>query len=115
MKSSTLYSIALVSALAVSSVAFAQGRYGAPAAAGTGTSVGAGAGAKAGVGAQAAGAGVKGASAQGAASTAGTQDRLHTPGTGLTTDTTPLKTRIHTPGTGLITTTPETVVAPVAN
>jgi hypothetical protein len=100
MKSSTLYSIVLVSALAVTSVAFAQGRYGAPVGAGTGTSVGAG---------------VKGASAQGAASTAGTQDRLHTPGTGLTTDTTPLKTRIHTPGTGLITTTPETVVAPVAN
>lgn len=103
MKSSTLYSIVLVSALAVTSVAFAQGRYGAPAAAGTGTSVGAGTGA-----------GVKGAGAQGAAST-GTQDRIHTPGTGLTTDTTPLKTRIHTPGTGLITTTPELVVVPVAN
>lgn len=110
MKSSTLYSIALVSALAVSSVAFAQSRHGAPAGAGSGSSVGAGSGAQAGAGAQGAGVG-----AQGAASTNGTQNRIHTPGTGLTTDTTPLKTRIHTPGTGLIAPTPETAVAPVAN
>jgi hypothetical protein len=76
MKSSIKLSLALVSILAVSSVAFAQGRASAP------------------------------AGAQGATSTAGTQSRIHTPGTGLTTGTTPLQTRIHTPGTGLGTATP---------
>ena len=111
MKSSTKLSLVLVSILAVSSVAFAQGRAGAP------------------------------ANAQGAASIASTQTRIHTPGTGLTTDATPLKTRIqtpitgpgvvapgtgqagsanggrgiHTPGTGLTTTAPVPVPAPVSN
>ena len=87
MKSSIKLSLALVSILAVSSVAFAQGRASAP------------------------------ANAQGAASIAGTQTRIHTPGTGLTTDATPLKTRIHTPGTGLTTTAPVVVpvVVPVVN
>jgi hypothetical protein len=71
MKTSTFSSIALVSILAISSAAFAQGRAGAPAGA-----------------------------AQGAASTAGTQSRIHTPGTGLSTGTTPLQTRTQTPITG---------------
>ena len=87
MKSSIKLSLALVSILAVSSVAFAQGRASAP------------------------------ANAQGAASIAGTQTRIHTPGTGLITGTAPLKTRIHTPGTGLTTTAPVVVpvVVPVVN
>lgn len=74
MKSSTKFSIALVTILAASSVALAQSRAGAPAGAG---------------------------GARGGASTAGTQSRIHTPGTGLTTGATPLQTRIHVPGTGL--------------
>ena len=77
MKTSTLSSIAMVSILAVSSVAFAQGRGGASA----------------------------GASAQGGAGSAATQTRVHTPGTGLLPGATPLQTRIHTPGTGLPTAT----------
>jgi hypothetical protein len=87
MKSSIKLSLALVSILAVSSVALAQGR-GAPA-----------------------GAGAQGA----AASTAGTQSRLHTPGTGLTTGTTPLQTRIHAPGTGLGTAAPGSAQGRPAN
>jgi hypothetical protein len=79
MKTSTLSLIAMVSILAVSSVAFAQGRSGAVA---------------------------------GAAS-AGTQTRIHTPGTGLLPGATPLQTRIHTPGSALVTPTP--VPAPVVN
>ena len=111
MKFSIISSIALVSILTVSSVAFAQGRSSAS------------------------------AGAQSSNSTAGTQSRIHTPGTGLTTDVTPLKTRIqtsitgpgvaepgagqagssnggrgiHTPGTGLTTTTPVPVPTPVSN
>lgn len=107
MKSSALFSIALISVMAASSASFAQGR----------------------------------ASAQGATSNAGIQSRIHTPGTGLTTGTTPLQTRIqapvtgsgvaapgtgqaissnggrgiHTPGTGLTTTAPTPVSAPTSN
>ncbi len=92
MKTSTLSSIAMVSILAVSSVAFAQGRGGASAGAGR---------------AQAP------MTAQGSASTAGTQAKVHTPGTGLLPGATPLQARIHTPGTGLV--TPAPVPVPAGN
>ena len=84
MKSSTLFSIIIASTLAAGSVAYAQGRASAP------------------------GAGRAQApmAAQGAASTSGTQAKVHTPGTGLLPGATPLQTRIHTPGTGLGTATP---------
>lgn len=50
---------------------------------------------------------------QSGANASGTQTRIHTPGTGLTT-LTPAQTRIHAPGTGLSTTpsVPGQVAAP---
>ena len=79
MKTSTLFSIIIASTLATGSFAYAQGRANAPGA----------------------GRAQAPATAQGQASTAGTQAKVHTPGTGLLPGATPLQTRIHTPGTGL--------------
>ena len=94
MKSSTLFSIIIASTLAAGSVAYAQGRANAPGAGRIQAPV----------------------AVQGAATAAGTQAKLHTPGTGLTSET-PLQTRIHTPGTGVSTVTPGTGMgqAPGAN
>lgn len=71
MKSSRMFSLALITTLAMSAVAYAKGP----------------------------------GSGQSGANASGTQIRVHTPGTGLTTET-PTQARIHTPGTGLGTTPP---------
>ena len=68
MKSSRMFSLALITTLAMGTAAYAKGP----------------------------GSGPSGANAS------GTQTRVHTPGTGLTTGT-PTQTRAHTPGTGLAT------------
>lgn len=78
MKSSRMFSLALITLFAMSSAAFAKGPGGAQGAGGM----------------------------QGGVSASGTQSRIHTPGTGLGGDVTPTQTRIHAPGTGLGTGTP---------
>ena len=73
MKTSKLFSLAVIVSLGMSPLAYAKGPGG-------------------------------GQGAQSGGST-GTQAKIHTPGTGLTTGT-PTQTRIHVPGTGLGTTSP---------